>query len=44
MTEETAIRIAEALEGIDKSIGLTTLWVIVFGLVLLVYAIVERLR
>ena len=42
MTEETAIRIAEALEGIDKSIGLLTgVLAFVLGLAIFVYIIMS---
>ena len=40
MTEETAIRIAEAIESVDNSIRLIAALVISFGLTFLAYAIV----
>lgn len=42
MTEETAVRIAEALESIDSAIRLIGALVISFGLVYFAYAIMAK--
>lgn len=42
MTEETAVRIAEAIEGVDYSIRLIGALVISFGLAYLAYAIMAK--
>ncbi len=42
MTEETAIRIAEAIEGVDNSLRLIGALIVAFGLVFFAYSVIAR--